>query len=113
MLIFINKNLIIKGIELKQMDLDGGCYASYLGNNLKVFGGIQGEIVDVEVISKEIDLVCKVIKVIKADKHRIIEKCNHYLECSGCQLQHISYKKQLDIKMKFINKMLSNILAHE
>ncbi len=109
MLIFINKNLIIKGIELKQMDLDGGCYASYLGNNLKVFGGIQGEIVDVEVISKEIDLVCKVIKVIKADKHRIIEKCNHYLECSGCQLQHISYKKQLDIKMKFINKMLSNI----
>ena len=109
MLIFINKNLIIKGIELKQMDLDGGCYASYLGNNLKVFGGIQGEIVDVEVISKEIDLVCKVIKVIKADKHRIIEKCNHYLECSGCQLQHISYKKQLDIKMKFVNKTLSNI----
>jgi len=109
MLIFINKNLIIKGIELKQMDLDGGCQAYYLGNNLKVFGGIQGEIVDVEVISKEIDLVCKVIKVIKADKHRIIEKCNHYLECSGCQLQHISYKKQLDIKMKFVNEMLANI----
>ena len=41
----IKKNLIIRGIELKQMDIDGGCQSSYLGNDLKVFGGIQGEIV--------------------------------------------------------------------
>ena len=51
----IKKNLIIRGIELKQMDIDGGCQSSYLGNDLKVFGGIQGEIVDVEVVSKDID----------------------------------------------------------
>ena len=55
MITSIKKNLIIRGIELKQMDLDGGCQASYLGNNLKVFGGIKGEIVDVEVVSKDID----------------------------------------------------------
>ena len=38
----IKKNLIIRGIELKQMEIDGGCQSSYLGNDLKVFGGIQG-----------------------------------------------------------------------
>ena len=75
MITSIKKNLIIRGIELKQMDLDGGCQASYLGNNLKVFGGIEGEIVDVEVVSKNIDIICNVIKVIRPDHHRILNKC--------------------------------------
>ena len=109
MLTSIKKNLIIKGIELKQMDLDGACQAFYFGNNLKVFGGIQGEIVDVEVISNRIDLICNVIKVIKPDRNRILKKCDHFLECSGCQLQHIEYKKQLELKKKFVKKVLSNI----
>ena len=103
------KNLIIRGIELKQMDLDGGCQASYLGSNLKVFGGIKGEIVDVEVVSKNIDIICNVIKVIRPDHHRILNKCAHFLECSGCQFQHIEYKKQLEIKKGFIRKTLSSI----
>ena len=109
MLTSIKKNLIIKGIELKQMDLDGACQAFYFGNNLKVFGGIQGEIVDVEVISNGIDLICNVIKVIKPDRNRILKKCDHFLECSGCQLQHIEYKKQLDIKKEFVKKILSSV----
>ena len=109
MLTSIKKNLIIKGIELKQMDLDGACQAFYFGNNLKVFGGIQGEIVDVEVISNRIDLICNVIKVIKPDRNRILKKCDHFLECSGCQLQHIEYKKQLDIKKEFVKKILSSV----
>ena len=109
MITSIKKNLIIRGIELKQMDLDGGCQASYLGNNLKVFGGIKGEIVDVEVVSKDIDLICRVIKVIRPDQHRILNKCDHFLECSGCQLQHIEYKKQLEIKKQFVKKTLSDI----
>ena len=105
----IKKNLIIRGIELKQMEIDGGCQSSYLGNDLKVFGGIQGEIVDVEVVAKDIDLICNVIKVIKPDHHRILKKCDHFIECSGCQLQHIEYKKQLKIKKQFVIKTLSNI----
>tara|TARA_E500000331_G_scaffold49147_2_gene42237 strand:- start:102 stop:1301 length:1200 start_codon:yes stop_codon:yes gene_type:complete len=109
MLAFTMKNLIIKGIELKQMHLDGACEASYLGNSLKVFGGIQGEIVDVEVIAKQIDLICNVIKVIKPDQDRILKKCDHFLECSGCQFQHIGYKKQLDIKKNFVNRTLLSI----
>ena len=109
MLTSIKKNLIIKGIELKQMDLDGACQAFCFGNNLKVFGGIQGEIVDVEVISNGIDLICNVIKVIKPDRNRILKKCDHFLECSGCQLQHIEYKKQLDIKKEFVKKILSSV----
>ena len=77
MITSIKKNLIIRGIELKQMDLDGVFQASYLGNNLKVFGGIKGEIVDVEVVSKDIDLICRVIKVIRPDQHRILNKCDN------------------------------------
>ena len=109
MITSVKKNLIIKAIELNQMHLDGGCEAYYLGNKLKVFGGIQGEIVDVEVVAKEIDLVCKVIRVLKPDQHRILNKCDHFLECTGCQFQHIEYKKQLELKKKFVKKVLSNI----
>tara|TARA_B100000579_G_C22785106_1_gene831459 strand:- start:205 stop:1404 length:1200 start_codon:yes stop_codon:yes gene_type:complete len=102
----LRKNLIIKNIRLEEIQLDGSCKATYLGNTLKVYGGIEGEVVDVEVIAKEIDLICNVTKVTIPDKDRIINKCSHFLECSGCQFQHIKYEKQLDLKKGFVKNVL-------
>ena len=50
----IKNNLIIKNLNLKQILQDGSCEAEYLGNRLRVFGGIEEEIVDVEVVGKDV-----------------------------------------------------------
>ena len=105
----LKNNLIIKNLNLKQFLNDGSCEAEYLGNKLRVFGGIEEEIVDVEVIGKDVDLICNVINVIKSSKYRIKNKCIYFLECSGCQLQHIRYEKQLEIKKQFVVKELEGI----
>ena len=36
----LKNNLIIKNLNLKQFLNDGSCEAEYLGNRLRVFGGI-------------------------------------------------------------------------
>ncbi len=105
----LKNNLIIRNLNLKQFLKDGSCEAGYLGNRLRVFGGIEEEIVDVEVVGKDVDLICNVINVVKSSKHRIKNKCKYFLECTGCQLQHIKYEKQLEIKKQFVIKELEEI----
>jgi len=105
----IKNNLIIKNLNLKQILQDGSCEAEYLGNRLRVFGGIEEEIVDVEVVGKDVDLICNVINVVKSSKYRIKNKCKYFLECSGCQLQHIRYEQQLEIKKQFVIEELKEI----
>ena len=105
----LKNNLIIKNLNLKQILNDGSCEAEYLGNRLRVFGGIEEEIVDVEVVGKDVDLICNVINVVKSSKYRIKNKCKYFLECSGCQLQHIRYERQLEIKKQFVIKELEGI----
>ena len=106
----IEENLIIKNILLDDYEDDGSCKATFLGENLKVFGGIPKEIVDIKVMSRFDDnLICTVENVLKPSIDRVLPKCQYYLSCTGCQFQHIDYKKQLLIKRKFVIEELSDI----
>ena len=97
------ESLIIKNILLNDYENDGSCHANFMGENLKIFGGIPKEIVDIKVITRFDDyLVCIVDKVLKPNKFRIKPKCKYYLSCTGCQFQHIDYEEQLNIKRKFV-----------
>lgn len=49
------------------------------------------------------------LQVIKPSLERIIPQCIYFTECGGCQLQHISYTKQLDIKRSFVKDALMRI----
>ena len=88
---------------------DGSCEAEYLGNRLRVFGGIAEEIVDVEVVGKDVDLICNVINVIKSSKYRIKNKCKYFFKVFWLKLQHIRYEEQLEIKKQFVIKELEGI----
>ena len=104
------ESLIIKNILLNDYENDGSCHAIFLGENLKIFGGIPKEIVDIKVITRFDDyLVCIVDKVLKPNKFRIKPKCKYYLSCTGCQFQHIDYEEQLNIKRKFVIEELSSV----
>jgi len=104
------ESLIIKNISLNDYEEDGSCKAIFLGENLKVFGGIPKEVVDIKIITRFDDyLVCVVDKVLKPSEDRIKPKCQYYLSCTGCQFQHIKYEEQLSIKRKFVIDQLFNV----
>jgi 23S rRNA (uracil1939-C5)-methyltransferase len=40
----------------------------------------------------------QVLRIIDQDPHRIQPRCIHFGQCGGCQLQHMDYIKQLEVK---------------
>lgn len=51
----------------------------------------------------------KLIELTEESKERINPECPIYHQCGGCQLQHISYKGQLDFKHKYVKDVLKRI----
>ena len=54
----------------------------------------------------------KLLEVKKESKDRITPPCMYYYKCGGCQLQHMTYQAQLDMKKEqvvnlFIERDLS------
>jgi len=81
-------------------------------NNFTVF--VPGTILD-EKVKVKITEVKKnfargqVEKVILASPHRIKPLCLVYHLCGGCQLQHIAYEKQLEMKKEIVENALDRI----
>ena len=64
-----------------------------------VFGGIDGEEVEAEIVRRHRrHLAARVVKVIETSPHRVQPPCPHFGECTGCQWQHISAEHQRDLK---------------
>src|SRR3990170_7860777 len=62
-------------------------------------GAIPGETVEVSIQEKKKDYsIAKVINVIEPSFHRINPPCPVFGICGGCQLQFISYEKQVLMK---------------
>lgn len=51
----------------------------------------------------------KIIKLNKASENRVESVCPIYKQCGGCQVQHYSYKAQLDFKKRRVIDSLKRI----
>lgn len=49
----------------------------------------------------------------KSSPHRVNPPCPYYPDCGGCQIQHLSYEKQLEWKKKRISETLRRIAGKE
>lgn len=70
---------------------------------------IKGDIVKVQIekISKNI-AHAKVIDLIKKSNNHQKVLCPYYNECGGCDLLHISYEREKELKEKYIKKLFKN-----
>ena len=94
--------------------IDTGCnlegIAKVDGVVLFVPYAIAGETVKVQVINtKQKAYICKVLEIIEPSEHRVEPRCPYFKKCGGCQVQHVSYPKQLALKTRLVDCALNNI----
>ena len=70
----------------------------------------RGETVTAEVTElKKSFARAKLVKVLTASPDRVEAPCRFYMQCGGCQYQHLAYPAQLQLKHKQISDLLRRI----
>ena len=71
-------------------------------------GALPGEIVVAEILERKRKIwYCRLISIEQVSEHRVEPACPHYKRCGGCDLQHLSYPKQVELKQQRVERELS------
>lgn len=75
-----------------------------------ISGTVDGDVVKALVLKVKTGYAyAKVTKIITPSSYRVNSPCPAFSKCGGCQLMHINYEKQLDIKKDIIENALKRI----
>ncbi|MBT4126641.1 MAG: 23S rRNA (uracil(1939)-C(5))-methyltransferase RlmD [Chloroflexi bacterium] len=92
-------------ITLGEINDAGDTVTEIDGAPVVVSGGLPGEVVIAEVQKKFPErIAAKVAQVLKPAAERVEPECKYFLECSGCQWQHVSYGHQLQLKRERVQR---------
>ncbi len=81
---------------IKRLGINGEGVGFYKRNVIFVKGAIPGEEITAQVTKTQRNFAeAEILSIHKASKHRQEAPCPVYNECGGCQLQHMTYEKQL------------------
>ena len=71
---------------------------------------LPGEKVKIRVIQESKDFAeAELLEVLEASPHRKVPECEHYQVCGGCQLQHIEYSVQVNLKAEILKDTFSRL----
>ncbi|AGG08096.1 SAM-dependent methlyltransferase [Dehalococcoides mccartyi] len=94
---------IIENVRLEEGLNFGLTSASLPNRTLEVFGGIQGETVDIRLFAHKAGRgYAQVIKAHTPSSERVIPSCPYFGDCTGCTFQHINYIHQLQLKHRIV-----------
>jgi 23S rRNA (uracil1939-C5)-methyltransferase len=80
------------------------------GKTIFIPGVIPGEVVLCEITENKPSYAHAWLKkVIQPSVHRREPECRYFLACGGCQLEHIDYKHQLELKKDVLIETLSRM----
>lgn len=71
---------------------------------------LKDEEVEIEIEKEKSKFVMgKLTKILLPSKNRVNSPCPYFQICGGCDLQHLDYTNQLELKTKIVKNNLSNI----
>lgn len=77
------------------------------GSALFVDGALPDETVEVELHHRKGKVwFARTTEVLSRSTHRAVPPCPYYGECGGCQLQHVDYAHQLELKKEMVRDAL-------
>ncbi len=70
-------------------------------------GALPGETVVAQMLERKRKIwFCRLVSIEKASEHRIEPACPHYKRCGGCDLQHLDYPQQVELKQQRVAREL-------
>ena len=103
---FEKNDFLVTTIE--DMGTDGEGIGKVNGFTLFIKDAVIGDVVEAKILkSKKNYGYAKLEKVLKPSPYRVEPKCPYHRQCGGCQLQTLSYEKQLEYKQ---SKVRNNLL---
>ena len=107
----VKKNDVVT-LTFEDLTHEGNGVAKINGYPLFVPFGLPGEEAEVKVVKVNKRFgYGKLLDVKKASPHRVTPPCNVFYKCGGCQLQHMSYEMQLEMKQNQVKNVMRKI-AH-
>lgn len=105
----VKKNQTVE-IAFEDLTHEGSGVGKINGYPLFVPYGLPGESAIVKVIKVKKNFgFGKLVEITKENSERVRPPCNVYYKCGGCQLQHMSYDMQLEMKQKQVQNALRKI----
>ena len=97
-------------LQLQALGRHGEAMAEVDGKHVFVFGGLPGETVVAEVTAERRSYVAaQVVEVLHASPDRVEPECGYFGACTGCQWQHVSYERQLQMKREALADVLLRV----
>ena len=95
-------------LDAGEFDERGLATADYQGASVTIAGAIPGESVTASIVKVYRDRIATLVESVDAaSEHRVTPECRYFGACSGCQWQHISYDRQLEIKRSLVESALA------
>lgn len=101
--------------EIINMEIDGISYQGWgigrvAGFTIFIPGTLPGETVKGKVLEiKKNFAIAQAISVEEHPEKRVAPRCSVYDSCGGCQLQHVDYRYQLELKATLLSNALLRI----
>jgi len=104
-----NKNDILT-VEINDIGVDGEGIGKVNGYTLFIKDAIIGDTVKVKIMkAKKSYAYAHLEEVVKPSPFRTLPKCEFHKSCGGCQIQALSYDKQLEFKESKVKNNLIHI----
>lgn len=102
-----NDELILK---IEDMGVDGAGIGKADGMTFFVKDAVIGDVVRAKVMKlKKTYGYARLMELLEASPDRVEPKCPYYRQCGGCQIQALSYEKQLEFKERKVRNNLERI----
>ena len=94
-------------LNIESSGMDGEGVARHDGQVVFIPYALEGEKVKAQIVKINKKFIfAKVIKVLKSSSMRVKPACPIFFKCGGCDMQHIDYEHQLNIKRRNVQSCL-------
>lgn len=97
-------------VTVEKLVYGGDGLARFSGITIFIPNSTPGDFLKVRIVLAEKKFFrAEIVEILKPSPNRQTPPCKYFNECGGCQLQHITYATQLEIKADFIQDSLKRI----
>ena len=92
----MQKNDVVK-VTIEDIGVNGEGIGKIDGYTLFIKDAVIGDVVEAKIMKAKKNYgYARMIQIIEPSKDRVEPKCKFARQCGGCQIQQISYEKQLE-----------------